>query len=122
LLAKRDDVIRELYCRPEGISHEVIRTAQEDRWSKGVRSVGIPASQILRRAKAEARKLEHPIVGPEHLLLALLSYSTPDSDFLEQCGLTDAKVREHVEKDISWMVMNLGHGKFYKHAARNVKN
>jgi hypothetical protein len=57
LLAKRDDVIRVLYFVPAGISHKSIRTAQEYRWSKGTRSVGIPAAQILVCASIEARKL-----------------------------------------------------------------
>jgi ATP-dependent Clp protease ATP-binding subunit ClpC len=52
------------------------------------------ARRIVALASDEARGLWHPIVGPEHLLLALARESgTPAADALEEFGATHAVLR-----------------------------
>jgi hypothetical protein len=108
LLAKRDGPVRAVFFFPAGLSPETIRRRQEGRFSEGTPSVRIPASKILLQARNEAAKLKHSVVGVEHLLLALLSYETPDSAFLRTAGITPESVRARIKKGISFSTVTVG--------------
>jgi hypothetical protein len=46
------------------------------------------------RAAAEARRLEHSWIGPEHVLLALFAEPSPAAEALEELGATRERVEE----------------------------
>ena len=54
------------------------------------------ARKILMNAKEEMKKLKHPYVGSEHLLLAILKDKNEVSDKLKEYGLTYDKLRQEI--------------------------
>ncbi len=122
LLAKGDGPVRAVFFFPAGLSPETIRRQQEGRFTEGRPSVGIPASEILLQARSEAAELKHSVVGVEHLLLALLSYETPDSAFLRTAGITPASVRVLIKKGISFSTVRVGIPSVRRYSARARRN
>ncbi len=51
------------------------------------------ARQVVIRAQQEALELRHPLIGTEHLLLALAEGSGPAADLLSEAGVEPAAVR-----------------------------
>lgn len=121
LLAKGDPYMRAAFFNPVHLSADAIRKRQEERRSQSIRSVGISASQILTQARKEASRLKHPIIGVEHLLLALLAWETPDSEFLRSAGVTAETVEARIRKGISFSRVTIGIPKitYYEVPARN---
>ena len=52
-----------------------------------------PARQIVVQSQEYARKLGHPFIGPEHLLLGAVTVDDPASALLRDLGLTPDKVQ-----------------------------
>jgi ATP-dependent Clp protease ATP-binding subunit ClpA len=55
-----------------------------------------PARESVRRAQEEARKLRHPHVGTEHLLLGVASVDGPAAEALASRGLTPDVLRRRL--------------------------
>jgi len=51
------------------------------------------AREIVIRARREAAELQHPLIGPEHLLLAMLTTSGTAGDVLREAGLEEGAAR-----------------------------
>ena len=119
-LVKRDSFVRATFFMPIGLSSEALLIHQEKRRLEGARSAGIPVSQILIEARRQTTILKHPAVGVEHLLLALLSYETPDSELLRSAGITPEIVAARIKKGISFATATIGIARltYYKAPAR----
>ena len=55
-----------------------------------------PANRVVEVAHDEARRLEHPYVGTEHLLLGLISVDSPTAEALAAAGATADGARDKV--------------------------
>lgn len=56
------------------------------------------ARLVVVGAQQEAQRLGHGFIGPEHLLLAILSNKNPTSDLLGKHGIDYDTLRGHVER------------------------
>jgi ATP-dependent Clp protease ATP-binding subunit ClpA len=54
------------------------------------------ATHVLELAAEESHELEHPRIGPEHLLIALLRHRGDAAALLREAGLTLEAARSHL--------------------------
>jgi ATP-dependent Clp protease ATP-binding subunit ClpA len=59
-----------------------------------------PANRVVEEAQNEVRRLGHPYVGTEHLLLGLISVDSPTSDALAAAGATADSARDKVAEAV----------------------
>ncbi len=95
-------VLRELGARPDRVAEMVERMSGAGRRTGNTRLELTPRTkQVLEYAVEEARKLDHPYIGTEHLLLGLIRQGDGVAiDVLRQIGLTPDRIRREVMRAI----------------------
>ncbi|MFN3704785.1 MAG: ATP-dependent Clp protease ATP-binding subunit [Thermoflexales bacterium] len=95
-------VLRELGARPDRVTEMVERMSGAGRRTGNARLELTPRTkQVLEYAVEEARKLDHPYIGTEHLLLGLIRQGDGVAiDVLRQIGLTPDRIRREVIRAI----------------------
>src|SRR5262245_17290349 len=66
--------------------------------SEGIPALSMISQDLLNQAKAHAREMGHNYIGTEHLVLGLLSVSSPASRYLLEKGISVAKFKDEAVK------------------------